>query len=213
MSCLVQLHWYFLECIPPMKRIIKTSKDLPPVPDELVEKANQLGQYLNTSRSSTFDKLQAIYSYMDQYNQFVKTFTVCQNGCSHCCKYDVSITELEAHYIAYNYKLSPASPTRLSHGHQSNCPFLSDTGSCKIYDHRPLNCRALHALDNPALCATDKHHKLYGAVGGRAGILKSIEHAVKSLNKMVDGTQADIRDFFPGTPVIKPKGFWARFFS
>ncbi|WP_167467047.1 YkgJ family cysteine cluster protein [Aquitalea magnusonii] len=205
-----------------MKKFKTTTNGLPDIPQELIENAKKLDIFLQNSPNNPLNKLKSIYSYLDEYNQFVRTFTKCSSGCSHCCKHDVSITQLEARFIEENYtQLSLVIPKSSSYGNKGSCPFLSNTGTCKIYSHRPLNCRTLHTIDSPKLCATNKSHKLYGAVGGRAGILKYIEMAVKSLNEIDKGTSGDIRDFFPGTPIINPientaskiKIFWKKIFS
>ncbi len=32
------------------------------------------------------------------------------------------------------------------------CPFLSSTGACGVYEHRPMSCRMFYSLSHPSLC-------------------------------------------------------------
>lgn len=146
---------------------------------------------------SPFGRLRWIYRYLDSYNKFVATFSVCSKGCSHCCSIDVYITSLEAAYIAENIGITADSTSPYSKNHFSPCPFLSKEKSCSIYKFRPFNCRTFHTLDHPKYCASGEDHAVYGAYGYDYGsaVLQNIAHCIAQLNR--NQPQKDIRDFFP----------------
>jgi Fe-S-cluster containining protein len=90
----------------------------------------------------------------------------CKDGCDHCCYQSVGVTPPEAFAIAdhLRHSLSEAEFARVAahisschertHGLTAEerfapeypCPFLQ-TGSCSIYEVRPLSCRGMNSLD------------------------------------------------------------------
>ena len=145
---------------------------------------------------SPFGRLKWIYRYMDSYNKFVATFSVCSKGCSHCCEIDVYISSLEAAYIAENIGVPANFDSPYSKNHFSPCPFLSKEKSCSIYQFRPFNCRTFHTLDHPKYCVSGESHAVYGAsgYGYGASVLQEIAHVITQLNG--NHPMKDIRDFF-----------------
>jgi Fe-S-cluster containining protein len=98
----------------------------------------------------------------------------CRKGCSGCCTLAVNCTFTEAVSIARNFAV-----TQELHDHVANilkkiptvndlksylhlqrsaigfCPFLEETGACKIYPFRPFSCRALLATKESNWCSVD----------------------------------------------------------
>jgi Fe-S-cluster containining protein len=182
----------------------KDIRPLPPIPNELVAEMRVLIDTKIKARNLTmFEKLGAVYAFMDRYNAFVATFAVCQKGCSHCCNIDVGVSRLEAEFITHNGGPMLDQGTSYSTSHTGACPFLAKDGACSVYKTRPFNCRTFHTLDDPKYCADGKvDHQVYGVSSKGYGVnmyaqlaewLRSV-HAEKGL------PYRDIRDWFPASP-------------
>jgi len=173
-------------------------RELPDFPDSLLNKYESLKSKTNHSGNNPLYVLEQIYEFMDEYNKFVATFSVCQKGCNHCCKINVDISVLEAEYIRQNINNLPQSKS-LSYKigkTKTPCPFLGTKGQCTIYKYRPFNCRTFHTLDNPKYCETGENHQIYGAssVGYGSNMLMNISLVIKKLNG--GHNNSDIRRFF-----------------
>ncbi len=170
---------------------------LPAIPNELAIKCKELLSTLQSKNKRAILKLKDIYKYLEDYGDFVKTFSVCSKGCSHCCKIDVTITELEAKLIEEETHRK-RKPRQLiaSTGHTSPCPFLGDGGECTIYEVRPFHCRTFHTLDDPKYCETGEDHKIYGSFNGIYTV--TIYEKLNQMRQHLNGKGAimDIRDFF-----------------
>lgn len=142
-----------------------------------------------------------MYAFLDRFNkEFVSTFTSCQKGCSSCCKMDVHLTALEATHIAQASKLT-ARDNPLTTGHESKCPFLSEKGTCSIYNYRPLLCRTYHVLTPPEMCNDlDAQVMQYGSQSANMGnhIYKTIAEWIYFQTYHCTGKleTKDIRDYF-----------------
>lgn len=144
--------------------------NLKPVPDKYFDELKALINKLNTQSGNIYLKLKQMYAFLDRFNkEFVSTFTSCQKGCSSCCKIDVHLTALEATHIAQASKLT-ARDNPLTTGHESKCPFLSEKGTCSIYNYRPLLCRTYHVLTPPEMCNDpDAQVMQYGSQSANMG--------------------------------------------
>ena len=179
----------------PVKRY-KTPEEviLPPIPRHLDEDFKKLLGQLQNMQAFPLDLLERLYLFMDEYNKFVATFSVCEQGCSACCAIPVIISRLEAEYIHQKTGKALSNRIILKTG-RSPCPFLSDDGNCSIYKYRPYNCRTFHTLDNPKYCSTDEDHAVYGvsSVGYGSDILAQLAAIIRHINK---GEYKDIRSYF-----------------
>lgn len=167
---------------------------LPPIPSQLDQRFKLLLRQLQNMQAFPLDLLERLYFFMDEYNKFVATFSVCEQSCSACCTIPVNISRLEAEYIHQKTGKKLSSQIILKTG-RSPCPFLSDDDNCSIYKYRPYNCRTFHTLDNPKYCSTDEDHAVYGvsSAGYGSDILAQLAAIIRHINK---GEYKDIRSYF-----------------
>lgn len=176
--------------------------NLKPVPDKYLNELKALINKLNMQSGNVYLQLKQMYAFLNRFNkEFVSTFTSCQKGCSSCCKIDIHLTALEATYIAQATKIT-ARDSQLTTGHKSKCPFLSEKGTCTIYNYRPLLCRTYHVLTPPGLCnELDAQVLQYGVKSANMGnhIYKTMAEWIYFQTYQAIGKieTKDIRDFFP----------------
>ncbi|MBW3779595.1 YkgJ family cysteine cluster protein [Aeromonas veronii] len=177
-------------------------KDIRPVPEKYIKELNDLFYRLDNQPGTLILKLKQLYALLNRFNnEFVSTFTACKKGCSACCKIDVRLTHFEAEYIAMATSIPHVTSTS-SQGHKSACPFLSEKGTCSIYNYRPLFCRTYHVLSDPILCNDPDAQVLqYGVQKAGMGnfIYKSASEWIYFHTYHAFGhiEFRDIRDFFP----------------
>jgi len=170
---------------------------LPRIPKYLGKRANETAAAIAAHPGNDFDKLKLIYDYLDEYNDFVATFSVCKKGCNHCCKIDVDVTKVEALYIERFTGKTMHRKRKRSQGHRTACPLLGADETCSVYEYRPFNCRTFHALDDPDLCAKPGvNHLVYGASSSpqQVDCYAQMNEIRKALNQT--GERKDIRDYF-----------------
>lgn len=125
-------------------------------PPAILKKEERLTARLELSKLSPLKKLAAIYEFLDDIAKYI-TPTPCKKGCSSCCHYAVSISEVEAQFIEQTAKKKRLKAA----GEPGNfigrpCPFLVDE-ACSIYAARPYSCRRHHSLAPTAeWCAPEK---------------------------------------------------------
>lgn len=186
-------------------------RELPEIPNELQQGLKTLlKDKINADGLTFFERLEAIYSYLDKYNVFVATFSVCSKGCNHCCTNDVLISRLEAEYITYKGGDVLDQGTTITTNNKGRCPFLATNGSCSIYENRPFNCRTLHTLDDPKYCknGTDTH-QIYGSASGGYGVpaYSTLAGWLKKIHQINNQPYRDIRDWFPSKPTLMQQLF------
>jgi Fe-S-cluster containining protein len=169
----------------------------PDASGDAVRKFREVAEFVTLGNASRNAKVKAIYEAADAITVEVAPLTACQKGCNHCCKIDVGVAEVEAQFIGRNIGKSPRIVSGATEGYGENrtpCTFLSQDGSCKIYQYRPFACRTYFALDSPDYCKDLKvSHVTYDYKGN--GMLTKLAHLLSQLNGA--GRGADIRDFFP----------------
>lgn len=131
------------------------------VPLDLQDRENNLVDSFRKHRGNLFDKLQFLYSFMDELSAYVGKVTPCKKGCSYCCHIPISISALELEYVRH---LVPDLRKKIGQGDMGSggpCPFLFNQ-SCSIYDVRPYVCRKHVVFTNssywchPARCHSVK---------------------------------------------------------
>jgi Fe-S-cluster containining protein len=126
------------------------------LPKNLSEKESKFFQQIVNAKTSPLRKLESLYNLTDDLYAFASRFTPCKKGCSSCCYYPVSISELEISYIEKVTKTKKNEvPIAARDFHGSPCPFLKNN-ACSIYSARPFACRKHIALTpTNTLCAPE----------------------------------------------------------
>ncbi|SMG56026.1 YkgJ family cysteine cluster protein [Paraburkholderia susongensis] len=160
-------------------------------------------KFIHNNKLKHHQRIPAIYEYVDEYAKSLSNYVVCQKGCSHCCRIDVSVTRLEAEHIYRKSRseliLDHTGTTRTTGHLGTACTFLESDGSCGIYELRPLACRTFFTLDDPKYCETNEPHQTIGGTSA-PNDLSHFGQLRTWLNKWSqDGGYAprDIRDWFP----------------
>lgn len=126
-------------------------------PAALLKQESNIYTRLSQAKISSLKKLSSIYELLDSIGAYIAPATPCKKGCSNCCHYSVTVSELEIQFIethAKKKRLKVPLPHADFHGHA--CPFLKNN-ACSIYAVRPFVCRRFHALAPTAeWCAPDK---------------------------------------------------------
>lgn len=186
-------------------------RPLPSIPDDLVAGMRTLADTkINADGLTLFDRLEAVYAYLDRYNAFVASFAVCQKGCNHCCRIGVQVSRLEAEYITVKGGPMLDQGDAMTMGHEGVCPFLAKDGGCSIYASRPFNCRTFHTLDDPKYCVEGtEDHQTYGSAGMGYGVTIYVELArwLQGIHESNGLPYRDIRDWFP---TVRPPSLIAR---
>ena len=117
-----------------------------------------------------------VHDVVDKFNvevfahPLVKKFSPCKSGCTGCCHTQVSVTSDEAHLLAQRVKEGVSIDLELLKLQmkagdsselfkelpyaQRRCVFLSESGTCKIYEDRPSVCRTNAVLGEASQCDT-----------------------------------------------------------
>lgn len=136
------------------------------IPARLQAKEDRFLDQMRRAKVGPAKKLEMLYSLMEELSQAISPLTPCKKGCSSCCHYKVSISEIEVAYIEKNTKhrrLKTLAPKQDFHGQA--CPFLR-SGSCSIYSSRPFVCRRHNALTpNAYWCHHERSDREFPLVG------------------------------------------------
>jgi hypothetical protein len=116
------------------------------MPSWLAKKEDKFAEKLILSKINPIRKLESLYGVMRELYDFSAKYTPCKKGCSACCHYNVTISEVEISFIE-KYTRKKRNKQYIPHRnfHGSPCPFLVN-GACTIYDVRPFVCRRHVAL-------------------------------------------------------------------
>lgn len=136
-------------------------------------------------------RLQTLYDFIDELNEFISKYTPCKKGCDQCCHIKVDISSLEAQYIRFKtgipYQDKPISDVKVN----TPCSFLKNH-CCSIYQHRPYVCRRHHALFDPKWYHVESCNDIYSVQARFSEVDDSYDYLVKSGNSVMN----DIRVFF-----------------
>ncbi|HEP8970279.1 TPA: YkgJ family cysteine cluster protein [Pseudomonas aeruginosa] len=161
------------------------------LPAKLIKKESDIARRLGMAKLSPVRKLEAIYELLGELGAYVAPASPCRKGCSSCCHFGVTVSELEIQYIEAKTKhrrLKQIQPKADFHGQP--CPFLVH-GACSIYTARPFVCRRFHSLAPTAeWCEPEK------AYAGEFPQLKSSELDKAFDTLRVGSPVLDIRQVF-----------------
>lgn len=116
------------------------------IPTRLAAREDGFEKLIENSKSNPFKKLETLYAFMGEMSELVTKFTPCKKGCSYCCYYPVSISDVEIEYIEKHTRIKRRKEyLPKSDFHGAPCPFLKN-GCCSIYESRPFVCRKHVAL-------------------------------------------------------------------
>jgi hypothetical protein len=165
------------------------------------KKFDRLEAFITRPDVDPLKKVRNLYAFVDWMlsDSGVNKASVCTKGCSHCCYLDVDVTLLEAAYIAHNtgYTMQDREQRLHKNYHEDKqyCGFLDrESGTCSIYEYRPLACRTFFSMDSPDLCDLDNGTAEHA-------IFTSNSHSILAYLRqqllMVGGDRyADIREWF-----------------
>lgn len=126
-------------------------------PAKLLKKESAIADRLSQVKLSPLKKLEAVYELLGEIGAHIAPSTPCKKGCSSCCHYEVTVSDVEVQYIEARTKhkrLKQVLPNEDFHGQA--CPFLKEN-YCSIYLARPFVCRRHNSLaPTPEWCAPDK---------------------------------------------------------
>jgi Fe-S-cluster containining protein len=127
------------------------------LPQKLAAKEDRFLQKIKQAKVGPLNKLEMLYEMMEELSAVTSKFTPCKKGCSSCCHYKVSISEIEIEYIEKSTRhRRNRHPGEIANFHCTPCPFLKN-GSCSIYEARPFVCRRHHAfMPNAYWCHPDR---------------------------------------------------------
>lgn len=140
--------------------------------------------YVATQLKKTKGKIERarfVHTLVDEYNEevfghpLVIKLSPCKNGCTGCCHTQVSVTQDEAYLLATRVKGgikidkerlklqmkakdSSEEFYKLSY-EDRRCVFLSEAGSCQVYEDRPSVCRTNAVLGDASQCDTRETQK------------------------------------------------------
>jgi Fe-S-cluster containining protein len=126
--------------------------------------------------------------------------SVCQRGCSHCCKILVGASLMESTYISRKTG-TPLIEDRtydLKHDDKSisYCPFHDpETASCGIYENRPIACRIFFAFDSPEYCVGGDQVHAISTDNGKAPV-KILQDICMWLIQASGNKAGDLRGYF-----------------
>lgn len=163
------------------------------IPQKLVEKEDHFLDRVRNAKVGPYKKLLMLYDLMDQLSAAMSPAMPCKKGCSSCCHYNVSVSEIEVAYIEQASKTKRAkrlAPAKEFHG--TPCTFLKN-GACSIYSARPFVCRRHNALtQNAYWCHPDRSDLSFPLIG-----FTNIDGAFDHIRKESGSVEPkDIRQYF-----------------
>lgn len=170
--------------------------------------------FLTSPTADPLKKVRRIYAFVDWLvsSSNLDKASVCKKGCHHCCYLDVDVSLLEAAYIARNTGYTQVMrESRIRKGYHRGrqyCGFLNrETGTCSIYEFRPLACRSFFAYDDPELCDKDEGSTEHAIFNIRA--MELLGHIQEQMIAMGGGRYADVREWFAETTTDPYEGMIA----
>ena len=169
------------------------------IPPALARREDALPTTIAAMNASPRSKLRAINAVIAEISDVAKPFVACKQGCSSCCRMNVTISQVEANEISQTTGRRCQTLAQQT-THETNnfvgvaCPFLVDD-ACSIYDARPFVCRQHHSFDSTAYwCHPERLHAIKVQLVEFGGARLAYDSVVRGVRGAM---LADIRDFFP----------------
>ena len=117
-------------------------------PDNVIVLEHHCEKIIDKASTEPEMQLAVLYKLMEEIYAYVNKFTPCQKGCTQCCDYGVTVSELEIIYIEKHNQVKRKNDIKGQQAvkdgqgiyHGNPCPFITDDG-CAIYQSRPYVCR------------------------------------------------------------------------
>jgi uncharacterized protein len=168
------------------------------LPHKLAEREDKLFKKFRKDLADPIRKLKKLYIFMDELYAIVAKFTPCKLGCSACCYYPISISEIEIGYIEQSHGIERTTLKALSPHSDTPCPFLTNN-SCSIYETRPFVCRRHISLDKSSTwCQLDVCDKIELPQVVFSEVAKTYEQIVSESDSP---SWIDIREAFNPFPI------------
>lgn len=143
---------------------VATEKSIKKMTDSLPESLEKLEDdffvKIEKSSLSPLKKLEKLYNFMDEVYTHINKYTTCKKGCSYCCSYYVTISDIEIQFIENNNKDIKRKKqfSTDKKGVGTPCLFLKND-ICSIYESRPYVCHR-HVMFTPdnSVCTEDNAH-------------------------------------------------------
>ena len=119
------------------------------------------------------EKLKWVHTQVDFLISQNSDKSSCLKGCHYCCYHPIQLSHVEINnikkkYLIANPKRLEVQKTNIGKGLRSDnpisykdraCVYLNDTGTCSVYQDRPLICRLTHVQSNPEHCHWENKDK------------------------------------------------------
>lgn len=176
-----------------------------PVSDKTIKRFMALDRYVQIKQDKNeavtiADFMPRLFKIADMLNTELSGGRhVCRKGCAWCCKVPVTVTAVEAAYIhsVYGVPMNTLStPPRVRLKVDDYCPLLDqETGTCSVYEARPLACRSFFTYDDPKYCVDPTTDHLISSANSH----NTLKHLVAMLYALSENSpyvpQADVRDW------------------
>lgn len=168
-------------------------------PVKLAKREDSFGGQIRSSKARPLQKLEQLFSFTTLIFKKVMPYTPCVSGCSSCCHYPVTLSELEIEFIARG--LGITSPPAIfeertiiaKDSHLGPCPFL-EADTCSIYELRPFVCRRHVTMDKDNhWCHPAKSNEIELSLLRFSGIEDAYLYLLETTRQKV----VDIRQAFP----------------
>jgi len=164
------------------------------LPPALRQKEEELFAWYLRHKGNPLTKLQALYSFMASLFGAIETHTPCRKGCSACCHYPVSVSELEIAFIEKTTGIRRKKGVAGGNpAHGTPCPFLRN-GSCSIYAARPFVCRKHITLTKTAYWCDPARANLNAFPMLRFSEVERVFQAIRA--EAGESSVCDIREVF-----------------
>lgn len=163
------------------------------IPAKLLAKEDRFIGQMRRAKAGPLKKLEMLYSLMGELSVAMSPFTPCNKGCSACCHYHVSVSEIEVDYIERHTRHRRSKILNQKQNfHGQSCPFL-EGGACSIYAARPFVCRRHIALTpNAYWCHHERSNQTFPLIS-----FTSIDGAFDEIQLATNAeSPSDIRQYF-----------------